>query len=156
MQTTRPIRIGRLLADISRLQASRLDQMMEQIGLYRGQAMLLLRLAEQDGQLHSALANELRISPAAASKVINRLEKDGYLERRADPLDNRCSRIYLLDEGWAMIDQIEAVFQEFNRLITLDFSDDEREALRSMLGKIYANLKASQNASVEEVVRLDQ
>ena len=151
-----PIPIGRLLADIHRLQAARLDQMMEQIGLYRGQAMLLLRLAEQDGLTHSELSAGLRISPAAASKVIKRLEQQGYLQRRSDPLDNRISRIYLMEEGQAVIDQIYAVFQGFNQLITSDFSEPEREDLRALLGRIYANLKQNQPKPASEQTCLDR
>lgn len=151
-----PIPIGRLLADIHRLHAARLDQMMEQIGLYRGQAMLLLRLAEQDGLTHSELSAGLRISPAAASKVIKRLEGQGYLQRRPDPLDNRFSRIYLLEDGRAVIDQIYAVFQQFNQLITTGFSDPERDDLRALLGRIYTNLKHCQTRPTSELVGKEQ
>ena len=38
--------IGRMIVDIGRLQASRLDQIMDQIGLFRGQAILLIVLGE--------------------------------------------------------------------------------------------------------------
>ncbi len=89
MNSTNSIPLGRLIADIGRLQASRLDQMMDELGLYRGQAVLLIVLGEQDGLTHSEIAEALKISPAAATKVIKRLEELGYLQRRADPSDDR-------------------------------------------------------------------
>jgi DNA-binding MarR family transcriptional regulator len=141
VKSSSQITIGRMLADINRLQASRLDQMMEQTGLYRSQAWLLLRLAEQDGLTHSELSAMLRISPAAASKVIKRLEMQHYLQRSSDPLDNRLSRIYLQPEGRAMIDEIYSVFQDFNQLITTGFSDEECDELRVYLTRLYRNLK---------------
>jgi DNA-binding MarR family transcriptional regulator len=139
--STDQIPIGRLLADISRLQAARLDQMMEQIDLYRGQAWLLILLSHQDGLTHSELAAELRISPAAATKVIKRLEQRHYVQRRPDPSDERVSRLFMQEEGWAVIDQIHAVFQSFNQLILTDFSDDERDCLHGLLTRLYTNLQ---------------
>jgi|MudIll2142460700_1097286.scaffolds.fasta_scaffold691547_1 hypothetical protein len=50
------LRIGHLVARIARLQASRADRFMERIGLYRGQAILLLILSEKNGLTHSEIA----------------------------------------------------------------------------------------------------
>ncbi len=98
---------GRLLANICRLHATRSDQLMDQIGLYRGQAILLLILSSQDGRTHTEIAQELHISPAATTKIIQRLEKMAYLQRRSDPFDERVSRVYLLKDGQAVIQQIK-------------------------------------------------
>lgn len=47
------IKFGMLIGNIGRLHATLADQYMERIGLYRGQAMLLLILSVQDGLTHS-------------------------------------------------------------------------------------------------------
>jgi DNA-binding MarR family transcriptional regulator len=88
---------------------------MERIGLYRGQAILLMILSRHDGITHSEIAEKLRISPAAATKVIKRMEQAGYLQRQADPADERVSRIYLQDPGRALIAEIESVFGKLGR-----------------------------------------
>jgi hypothetical protein len=44
---------GRQLFFVCRLRATRADQMMEQFGLYRGQARLLLILSHADGLTQS-------------------------------------------------------------------------------------------------------
>ena len=68
------IKIGPLMANIGRLHATRADRFMDRIGLFRGQAFLLMILSEQDGLTHSEIADKLEISPAAATKVIKRME----------------------------------------------------------------------------------
>lgn len=136
--------IARLLANNSRLQASRLDQLLESIGLYRGQAFLLVLLSEGDGLTHGEIARELQISPAAATKVIKRLEELCYLQRRPDPGDERLSRVYLLDEGRAALTYIRASFRSMNQAILEGFSHEEEQALRSFLLRIRLNLQEAQ------------
>lgn len=133
--------LGRLLANLCRLQATRADQLMDQIGLYRGQGILLVILAEQDGLTHSEIAEKLRISPAAATKVIKRLEKLRYLRRQPDPQDERLSRVFLQAEGRAIINQIHAAFGTINRQMLAGITPEEQGQLRQLLGKMQANLE---------------
>ena len=134
---------GRLLANICRLHATRADQLMDQIGLYRGQAILLLILSSQDGRTHTEIAQELHISPAATTKIIQRLEQSSYLERRPDPSDERVSRVYLLEDGRAVIQQIKDSFRQLDRATTANFTSEEQEILRDLLIRIFINLKAA-------------
>ena len=138
--------LGRLLANLGRQHAMRIDQLMEQVGLYRGQAILLLTLAEGDGLksplTHSEIAEKLRISPAAASKVIKRMESLGYVRRDPDPLDERVSRVTLLEGGRAKLDDIHAVFDTINLRMVCGFSPEEQAELRDFLLRIYNNLQA--------------
>lgn len=141
MNETNTIPIGRLLANVCRLQATRVDQLMDQIGLYRGQAVLLHILAEQDGLTHSEVADKLCISPSAGTKVLKRLEELNYLQRRRDPADDRIWRVYLNDEGRAVIDQIHAAFHQIHSIMLDGFTSEEQVQLRSLLERIQANLE---------------
>jgi len=86
--------LGWLLVSVCRLHYTRVDQSMDQIGLYRGQAFLLMTLSRLDGMTHSEIAEKLEISPAAVTKVSKRMEQAQYLLRRADPADERVSRVF--------------------------------------------------------------
>jgi len=134
------IKIGQLLACVGRLHASRTDRYMERNGLYRGQAFLLMILSEKDGLTHSEIAEKLEISPAAATKVIKRLEVLNFLVRCSDPADDRISRVFLKEEGWAVIQQIKNAFQQINRNLLNNFSPDEQNTLTVLLLKLYENL----------------
>ena len=138
--------LGRLLANLGRQHAMRIDQLMEQVGLYRGQAILLLTLAEGDALqtplTHSEIAEKLRISPAAASKVIKRMESLGYVQRDPDPLDERVSRVTLLEGGRAKLDDILAVLQTINLRMVEGFSPEEQAKLREFLLRMLNNLQA--------------
>ncbi|HWQ84915.1 MAG TPA: MarR family transcriptional regulator [Anaerolineales bacterium] len=143
IKTSENLPMGRLLANLGRTHGMRIDQLMEQIGLYRGQAILLLTLAEQNGLTHGEIAERLCISPAAASKVIKRMEGLGYVQRTTDPTDERVSRVYLLDGGRAKLDDIHAVFHAINARMLKDFSPEEHAALHRMLLRMTHNLQNS-------------
>jgi DNA-binding MarR family transcriptional regulator len=45
------------------------------------------------------LAAEERVKPPTMSRIVDRLEEDGYLRRTPDPLDRRCVRVELSEGG---------------------------------------------------------
>jgi DNA-binding MarR family transcriptional regulator len=117
---------------------------MERIGLYRGQAILLMILSRHNGITHSEIAEKLRISPAAATKVIKRMESAGYLQRQADPADERVSRVYLQDQGRALIAEIEGVFAKLDRAMFEGVPEAELARFRDLLTQMAANLERFQ------------
>ncbi len=135
------LKIGPLLASIGRLHSRWADRMMEQVGLYRGQAILLMILSQQDGQTHSEIAEKLEISPAAATKVIKRMEELNYLQRRPDPRDERLSRVFLQEEGRAVSGQIRANFEQIDQVLVSSLSAQEQAALLQLLFKLYTSLQ---------------
>lgn len=134
------VKIGPLLANIGRMHAKRADQFMEQIGLYRGQAFLLMILARREGMTHSEIAERLEISPAAATKVIKRMEVLRYVRRQADPADERVSRVYLEAEGWAVIHKARKTFEQIDQALVSSLAPEEQKILIQLLMKVYTSL----------------
>lgn len=111
----------------------------EPAGLDPGTADLIVRLAQAPG--HSLrgvdIANQLLINPARASRLIDRAETAGLVERRLDPDDRRAQRVELTSAGEAkarvfaplMLDVLgEAVFRAF--------TESELDALQGLLGRL--------------------
>lgn len=136
--------LGRLMVNVCRLHHTRADQSMDRIGLYRGQAILLMILSQHDGMTHSEIAEKLEISPAAATKVIKRMEQAGYLQRQADPADERVSRVCLRDKGRALIAEIDGAFGELDRMMFDGLSEPDLKRFRDLLTQIQANLQRFQ------------
>jgi DNA-binding MarR family transcriptional regulator len=138
--------LGKLIFGIGRLHSTRADQMMDQIGLFRGQGMMLKFLSQFDGQTHSEIAEKLAISPAAVTKVIKRLEEQNYLKRQPDPKDERISRVFIQPEGQKKIEEIHRIFQELDNTTFQGFSEEELEQMHGYMLRVQANL---QNNSTE-------
>ncbi len=136
--------LGRLLVSVCRLHHTRADQSMDRIGLYRGQGSLLMILSHYDGMTHSEIAEKLEISPAAATKVIQRMEQAGYLQCQADPADERVSRVYLQDTGRALIAEIDRAFGELDRMTFEGLPEPDLERFGDLLTHMQANLQRFQ------------
>jgi DNA-binding MarR family transcriptional regulator len=133
--------LGRLLVSVCRLHHTRADQSMDKIGLYRGQARLLMTLSEQDGMSHSEIAEKLEISAPAATKVIQRMEKAHYVQRRSDPADERVSRVHLQTQGHALIAEIHRTFGRLDRMMFDGLSEPDLERFRDVLVRMQDNLQ---------------
>lgn len=134
------VKFGMLLANIGRLQAKQADRFMERFGLYRGQAILLKILSEKNGLTHSKIAEKLEISPAAATKVIKRMEALKYVRRQPDPIDERISRVFIQEKGAAVVHQIENSFDQIDQILISNLSPEEQRTFFQLLWKVYASL----------------
>lgn len=129
-----------LLAQVCRLHHARAHTLFESIGLGRGQPPVLRSLWEQDGQTHSELAARLRVTPATMTRLLQRMEIAGFVERRPDPDDDRVSRVYLTRAGRAIRSKIEQVFSAMEADTFAGFDDAERAGAGQYLARIRDNL----------------
>ena len=60
-------------------------------------------LMSDDGLKASEVADRAWSSPGTLTSVVNTLVRDGFVERRADEADRRIVRLYLTDQGRAVI-----------------------------------------------------
>lgn len=137
---TEPQSLDFLLAQISRLHHYRAHELFSSLGLYRGQPPLLFELWKQNGQTHGELAEKMRITPATATRMIQRMEKTGFVQRRPDASDQRVSRVYLTETGQAVREQLQQVWQQMEIENFGNFSAQEQAVLRDFLTRIRSNL----------------
>ena len=87
--------IGYVLSDLARLIRTVFDRRVRDIGLTRAQWLVLTRLYRRPGASQTELAEMLEIDRASAGRMIDRMEKGGWLERRPDLVDRRIKRLHL-------------------------------------------------------------
>lgn len=87
--------IGYVLSDVARLIRTVFDRRVRDIGLTRAQWLVLTRLYRRPGASQTELADMLEIDRASAGRMIDRMQKNGWVERRADSEDRRINRLYL-------------------------------------------------------------
>jgi len=87
--------IGYLLSDVARLMRTVFDRRVRELGLTRGQWLVLSRLSRRPGASQTELADMLELDRASAGRMIDRMENGGWLERRPDPVDRRIKRLHL-------------------------------------------------------------
>ena len=91
--------IGYVLSDVARLIRTAFDRRVREMGLTRAQWLVLTRLYRRPGASQSELAEMLEMDRASTGRMIDRMEKGGWLERRPDEVDRRIWRLYLTAES---------------------------------------------------------
>jgi DNA-binding MarR family transcriptional regulator len=130
-----------LLAQICHLHYTRAHQMFEAMHLYRGQPPVLRILWEGEGLTQTELAERLQITPATITKMLQRMEKVGFIQRKPDAKDQRISRVYLTEDGRAIQTQVEAVWKTMEAETFSGLTSEERVLLRRFLLKMRDNLQ---------------
>jgi len=139
-QLVEPQTLDFLLAQISRLHHYRAHSLLEKLGLYRGQPPVLFALWEQDGLTHGELAQRLQITPATITRMIQRMEKAGFVQRKPDGNDQRISRVYLTEIGRDIRSQLQAIWDQMEVESFSGFSPEELLVVRRILLQVRDNL----------------
>lgn len=89
----------------------------------------------------SVLAETLGVQRATVTGLLNRLDKDNFIERLAETRDRRRIGVRLRPEGRQVLEKILPEYYRIMARLTASLSEKERETLKSLLEKI--NLKLS-------------
>ncbi len=139
--------IGYLIADLSRLFGRVFDRRAAHLGLTRVQWRALKRIHQSQGITQAELADLLDMEPIAVGRVIDRLQKAGFIERRGDPDDRRVWRLHLLPPCQAVMADIEAVATSVREDCLAGIDADELATALKVLGQIRENLSQLDRAS---------
>ena len=89
-----------LIGEISRLMNSRLMAGEEKNSLLqKSSRLIMMSLAKRDAVTQLNLVRETHLKSTTISVTLQKLERDGYVERRPDNYDLRAIRVYLTEKG---------------------------------------------------------
>ena len=94
-------RLGFLIHDAARLLRKRFEAKGSAYGLSAAQWRLLVRLVKEEGVAQARLAELLEIEPISVSRLLDRMEEGGWIERRPDASDRRVRMIFPTDKSRA-------------------------------------------------------
>ena len=97
-----------LMQDVTRQMRTLFDRRATRFAMTRAQWRALKAIRHHDGLSQSELAEHLELQPIPVSRVVDRLEKAGYIERRADPGDRRRWRLHPTAKAHAVFAEMEA------------------------------------------------
>lgn len=129
-----------VLAQVARFIHQHAREILDELGLQRGQPHVLHILWDQEGLTQTQLADRVMISPPSMSHALQRLEEAGYVQRRPDPTDDRVQRVYLTQAGRDVKGPLEEGWRQVELRAFDGFSAEERETLQRLLVRVRDNL----------------
>ena len=109
------------------------------LGITRAQWKVLFRLERQPGLRQIELADMLDIEPITLSRIVDRLEEGGLVERVADPADRRAWRLHVTARAQPLIAKLRRVADEMTREAFAGIDPKDIEIMRQVLGRVREN-----------------
>lgn len=131
-----------LMQDVTRQMRTVFDRRATRFALTRAQWRALKTIRRNEGLSQAELADFLDMQPIPVGRVIDRLEKTGYIERRADPGDRRRWRLHLTAKAHAVVDEMEVIAAGLRNDALQDIVPADFDTLLRVLGQIKNNLVA--------------
>ena len=125
--------IGLLIHDVARLLRVLYDRQMSSIGLTRSQWWLLTYLFFKDGINQSELAILMDMEKAPLSRLLDRMEKKGWVIRKNENKDRRTKNIYLSESIKPLISSMRDKAAEYRSVSLSILTDKERNKLKDIL-----------------------
>lgn len=88
------------------------------------------------------LARWAKVEQPSMAQLLGRMERDGLIERQADPADRRASLISLTDKARENLPAGRAILRQGNVEMTHGLSQDEVGTLVSLLARVLENVEA--------------
>lgn len=137
------IATGYRLADNSRQLRRLFDERVRDLGLTGPQARLLLSLDRHPDENQAFYAERLEIEPITLTRIVDRLEDAGWVERQSDPADRRARILHLTDKSRGIVKRLNASVEDLFEAMLQGFDPDERILFAAMLERIAANITAA-------------
>jgi len=129
-----------LIHEIS-LQVSRLfNQKVKEMGLTRSQWMVLYLLYSEGVQSQTMLAANLSIAKQPLGKVVDKLEKDGWVTRVQNKNDKREKLVAITDKVTPIVNPLSEIVEGIDQLAFASFTADERRETIDKLMRVKASL----------------
>ena len=129
-----------LSADVGRLFRKRLEFATRDLAVTGPQWRAMVRINENPGINQGALAALLEVEAITVGRMVDRLEKLGFVERRPDPCDRRVWLLHLTAKAQTVLDALRdratAVIAESLEV----FTPEEHGALVALLRRIRQRL----------------
>ena len=136
---------NRKMIKIQRKHRALINSEVSVFGIHTTHHRALMYIARKGSLLsQKELALHLEITQAAVTKILQKLELDGFIERKLGS-DNRFNEIMITESGQKIVEESKMIFSDIDETIFRGFSDEEMNEFTAYLDRIYANLKGDEN-----------
>ncbi|MDB4426839.1 MarR family transcriptional regulator [Porticoccaceae bacterium] len=134
--------LGFIIHDVARMMRWNFERRAHEYNLTRSQWSVLVLLSWENGAQQKRLADIIGVTAITMTGLVDRLERNDWVERRQDPQDRRAKRVFLTDKVEPLIEKIKLVGIEVRESALKGISSSERQQLTDLLSRMRANLCA--------------
>jgi DNA-binding MarR family transcriptional regulator len=132
------IQVERLLRHVAFIIKRRGRDILSDFDITTPQFLALLVLRDQPGITMGELCDRLFLACSTATDLIDRMEKNGYLERKRDTQDRRVIRLAITPKGKDVIHQVIVARRNYVDSILKQLTQEEIDELAQSLEKLHS------------------
>ncbi|MFC6322161.1 MarR family winged helix-turn-helix transcriptional regulator [Companilactobacillus baiquanensis] len=114
----------------------------KEIELTKGQYLYVVRIGENPGIILEDLANIIKIDKATASRALQKLEKNGFIERKNDEINKKIKKLYLSEKGKEIYPFIKRENEHSNNKALQGLTNAEKDQIKKLLSKVQKNIES--------------
>ncbi|WVT75334.1 MarR family transcriptional regulator [Sinorhizobium chiapasense] len=118
------------------------DARVKERGLTLSRARALFALTRKDGLNQRELADELDIETPTLVRLLDGMEKQGFIERRVEASDRRAKQIHMTDDGRGVADEILRLADEVRAEVLEGIDAAELAVTQRVIRAIADNVQA--------------
>jgi len=115
-------------------------ELRNKIGISITQSKVIFALYLHSGLTQRELADKIGIEGPSLVPIIDKMEEDGYVERKLDSKDRRIKRIYTTPKTDLLWDSIMACGTQIRKVSSKEVSEQEIKSALGIIKKITENL----------------
>lgn len=112
----------------------------KEVNLTRGQYLYLVRIKENPGIFPDKLSEMIRVDRTTAARAIQKLEKNGFIEKKIDVENKKIKRLFTTTSGEKLADFIMKENDYSNQVALKNLSTEEIKIFSEILKKIEKNV----------------
>jgi len=110
-------------------------------GITRIQWIALYYIHQNENISQRELANRMCVKDSSVGRLIDRLERDGMVERLRSTSDRRVITLKLTDDGSKRFEKVLPLGVEFNNQLVKNISEEDLETFESVLKRMLQNIQ---------------
>jgi DNA-binding MarR family transcriptional regulator len=132
-----------LIGDTARILRGRFDFYAREAGVTRAQWLVLVMLMRNEGATQTRIAELLEVEPISLSRMADRLEAAGYIERCLNARDRRVRELRLTPEGHDLLKKLRLLGAQVMAEASKNVTPEDLEQFATTMRKFRSNLVAA-------------
>ena len=135
--------IGKKVQMLSRKIKRKMDETFLEYGITGGQAFMLKYIHEKstNGKVYAKdIENEFDMRRPTVTGILQLMEQNGLIERKAEGKDARLKEIFITKKGMEIGEKIDSNVKRVEKKLVKDISINEIQTFLTIIGKLSKNI----------------
>jgi len=132
--------VGHISENATKQISEAFSRRLQNEGITRIQWIALYYLKTKGRISQRDLSNLMNVADSSAGRLLDRLERDGFIKRERDLTDRRVTYVTLTKEGDRLISELMPIGDEFNNDLMKGISEEELKIYENVLKKMILNI----------------